>query len=916
MATDDADEAQHALQKLRDDICRLQSERARKQELVQRTRNKCRALNDEVKTRGEEVARMSNLLEYESRHAENAAAMEGVGENKLASINERLRKNVVDLLATRLSSEQEMQVEDDCGDGAAEEKKPELVHNTVWVTYVIPNAAMNYHVSFRVCPTTMLSNFFQDCCDYWGCMHTEHYLLKDRPALPPINFQLATVDITAEVLTQIEDLRDALCPLDQEDRTDTGAVAFLMRQITLYPRGADDKDYAVVLRRGYVLLQRGCMAGYDDFDVLVLSNTLVPGSEPLFFQADTEGTKLSTCLPISEAAHLFLVPQSHVDVFLAELAKNKLPTKKTTAENEDTTEEVQKQMLVTAKAVHYESMLDVLKPWPGVFHVFTAQDIKDLHLLHICARDIFFYSVFLALTVTIFVLYEQEASFWLYDGVRPLFGDVSTIRRQSEMWSWFKNTLSPMLFDASSNMRTFYSPGGFLRIRQQRATTRVCPRKEMVENEFEPILNDVRCYKVGVEQLDTRTLTITHAAWNDPTTGFDITMMPMGGGISSATSYKSAATSASTLGQVRSYADGGYFVAYDISDSNLASKRAKFDTSIDLLPYWVDSSTRLIMAEFNLYSTSYERWISCSVLFEFPATSALVASVQVRPFAFLSDPTENISAAMSIDYARLAIIIYILLINVPAEIRFMRNVRKKPGWWYPLSLNGFLDAVLVTIFILCFSFRVGGQLDRPSLAQDASDFRIYALTYQSLFKLESILMLVTTFRLVSFFRISQHVFEYWQILSVTLVEYIRFSVVFVTILLGFITLAYTIWSPYHAEFRSFSESIFHILIFLRGELPLRGLLRTHEWWTIIFMSLFFAIIIFFFLNGFVAISCYVYWSQMLLHQKAKTDNAAFYKMQSLATATRREWAQWLLWEFVFDFITGAKKQSKVSGDDD
>jgi len=929
MASDEAEEATKQLQKLRDDIFRLQSERARKQELVLRAHTKYVALKEEVAERADEVQKMGKSLEYEARHVENAvAAMESVEEKKIVARQDRLRKNVVALLSKRLGRRLHDDQEADDGEDkvtpehTTEEKKPEQVHTTVWVTYVQPRALMNYHASLRICASTMLSDLFQDVCNYWGCIPADHYLIKDSDTGPPINIHLVTVDINADFLSKLDDLREILFAIESDQFADEGedgeadeakAVAFLTKEIAFYPKKEEDPEYVIRLYPGYMLLQRGAMADYDDFDVLCLSNTLIEGgSPPLYFRTETDGVKLSQYLPISQNAHLFLVPIHYADEFMFDIKKQHAAQRlHKKPEAEDAVETQKQQLRIATKAETYESILDVFKPWPGVFYLMTKDKLKDLQIVNIRARDLFFYAAMLVLTLINFVLYDLQGHYWLVDGVSSML-HVDQVRKRDDIWKWMKDELSPALFDESNSFAAYYEPEpqGYLQIRQQRAQKVLHPAREEVINSFKNTIP----YAID-SASSTAAITIDDdSQWNHSLYGFNRYEM-MNWRKGDPLVHKSVKTTLNLNGKVGRYTNDGFSVNYLLRPVNWKNLRQAFERDLKLLSQsWLDASSRMLVAEFNVYSPSFERTISCTFLFELLPSGAVVASSQIRPVSFQTDETAKLLLAQSLDYLRLGIIGYLLLIAAPLEILNRRKQRDRPpGWLYAISLPGFMDAVIIATHCLIFLARLR-SLPRPASVPDFQTLRPHAYVFDSLFKLEALLFCGLCFRFASFLRLSRHVFEFWQVLSKTILEYLRFSCILLPVLAGFVLFAYAIWAPFHGEFHTFGEAFFHTCFFIRAQLPLHLLLATHHFWALFYMILFFAIFIFFFHNGYVAISCYVYWSQYLIHHKARTDNTALYTTQSLSSWTRHDWLRWLLWDFVYNAISGVKK--KKSSDDD
>jgi hypothetical protein len=248
-------------------------------------------------------------------------------------------------------------------------------------------------------------------------------------------------------------------------------------------------------------------------------------------------------------------------------------------------------------------------------------------------------------------------------------------------------------------------------------------------------------------------------------------------------------------------------------------------------------------------------------MMEFPASGIVSPSTNTQLFREVLDHRMTMGTQqLGIDTLRLVIVILILFYQVVFEFRYERR-KTRASWRYFLGTQGLSDLGIICIYIALYSERYMrvwlGNHSGTQIVALSTDKYMGAMWRADIFKrglvLEAFLLALLAWRLFAFMKVNRHVFLIWDSLNKALVKYVRFLLVLVPILAGFIVVAHAYWRAHSSEFRTFWSAGTSILMLLLGEDTIHHVGEVTRPGTLIFIVLFYFTIVLFFLNSWFAI---------------------------------------------------------------
>jgi len=356
-------------------------------------------------------------------------------------------------------------------------------------------------------------------------------------------------------------------------------------------------------------------------------------AEPLNKDKGSEKLQKETVLDPFIEAHLHLINNLMITKFVAQEKRKK--DKKQQEENtatalKDDSEKMLKSFrngTGTATNEHpAEPFVEALKQWPGIYNV-----LKHRHRNHdrrsniIKFRDIVLFGMILLLS-TLGIRFRNSVNFYyINEGIRGQLVEgidsettapgvnlvnFEQITRYEDLWNWLSGPFHYQIFSNHSSLRGFYTPIGYLRIRQQIAKTRnECIRIEM------PFFVQQPCHFVQVEN-ETQ---LRHKLIFKPGTFFNYTEGEGRMEWPDPTEWVPAHDYDQNLyGYMQSYYDGsGYMIEYSLNEDNITQAGETFLANLpDLAKTWISTNTRMIVVELTLANFNLRGYICASFLVE------------------------------------------------------------------------------------------------------------------------------------------------------------------------------------------------------------------------------------------------------------------------------------------------------------
>jgi hypothetical protein len=653
--------------------------------------------------------------------------------------------------------------------------------------------------------------------------------------------------------------------------------------------------------------------GADDVKSLMLNDNGEIDKEKM----DTK-VQYNQVLSLLEESHLHLIRHESLEQFkIARKKKMEEDAKKGSDPAKAPEAAAEKGTLKTLKGAEGgvvasekvdEPFVEALKPWPGIYELLkTKRHTHDRKPRIIKFRDVVLYGLLGILSIYCIALRNETSWFIATEGVlenlvRGKVGqtsdpmgavvDFDNIRSVQDVWTWLGGSFHYQLFNNASSMRTYYTPVGFVRLRQQKAAM----RKECIRSGL-PSHVKRQCYDVHVtEEAQDKTDLIFPPGvflnfsdenngrmhWPDPTLW----------------NPSPAGESIQYGWMQRGYGASGYMIDYMLNEDNITVAGDTFLADLDKLrELWFSTETRMLAVELMLANYHVRAHVTMSFLIEISPSGGVGVSNTIIPF-HMKDTAAD-AAARTIDWLRAFIVIpYIFIIKVYFETK--RKVgRGKTGLGYVFSFSGFNDASIVAVFFALMYIR---NLAGPPPANEMQSFFSYRRTGvldRRLFTTESFLFLLIMVKFASLMRIFPPIFRFWKMFAFSIKMFIYLSMLFMPVLLGVVVLANAIWNPYLLQVSTWTETLVLVLNSIRQGLPVEELYKKDRDWTIPFMLYFFFSLSGFFLHSFLAVSVHSYFEVELLEGDVLGDDGW----------SVDQWMDWMLIGKVYQILTGREPGS-------
>jgi len=900
--SDEGDESQAELERERQRIKQYQSEYARKREVLDRLKEKKKALEDELKQRQEELEYVIDDIRFE-RNKQNESREKEHDRNKTDAEMAFMRKEVKALLQTRIPAmAAEVVKEEEMDSAVADTSKNQpqqedmtKLHDSVLVTYLAvlaDGAILNYKVTYRIDSKTTVEMLHLDACNYWGCSPSEFCLCimekdneKQKAPLP----LRAEEPLQAKVLDASKNAHLHLIQVDKLQYLGTEKHPLAQR---IHSAIADlqDKRKGVTDEKELTLKtldRRGNTVAEPTSDSFVEAFRIWPGIYNLLherhhylhpwrdvvFRDICVYTLLAVlCVVISILRfseydywmRLGIVETLDVGIYNeVESVFRDRPFYSTSVTCDPTScSQVVYDVSAPCDRPWSERCGDVPPPAP-----FTGESI----LAKICPSE--------CSTALPFVSFRD-------------------IQNVEQITTWMASLFQYQVFQRTSALRKFYTPLGRLRLRQKRVKEAECRRPEVPDTKRQP------CYHV---YLNTDTEDTDNIVLQGVEPGGNQTL---GGWFGTNGSYatpdpfswiESKSYNMDVAGVLQENYDGsGYVMDFDLSDEMIDSSGERFLRSLEFVrDFWFSIQTRVLVLELTLANYNLGCLASCTFLLEVSPSGVVVPTALIQPLS-ISARGGGGDLADVIDVFRLICILYILVVRAYTEIKNLVKRKRSGLLAYVLSVTGFIDQSTVAIFCAIQYMRLKYDPPNPatSMVHGFYSYSREAFFYEQTQMAEALLFCLVMIRWASLMKISTTVFKFWKAMRRSLRMFFYYLAIFLPIFFGLVFLAHSLWHPYAREFSTWWNAGVSLLMLVKIDLDFTEMHLHARFWTVPFMVFFFLAFLAFLANGFLAISVHSYFEVTLLH--GNVPNSAW---------TWDQWLDWMLWGRVYRAITrGASKR--------
>mmetsp|Transcript_57735 Transcript_57735/g.102459 ORF Transcript_57735/g.102459 Transcript_57735/m.102459 type:complete len:869 (-) Transcript_57735:27-2633(-) len=846
---DNADEA--TLIAEREQIRRLQSDVARKTEDHERLQREKAALEDEIKTKTGQLEEITETFKTESKRAQKMkhAGVARIAEAENAFASSQV-KTFLQARIPAMAPEPEPASAADAGFTAgpqspAGDDGKQTLHDTVIVSHVNfmgDKKEEDYKVSYKIDANITVAQLLKDACAYWGCSRRDYCLCY------------VANDIPQDLSNRMEEKLQSELILDPAER----AHVHLVRKVDMEQFKAQSQK---MKQEGEKKRQKEASDG---------------GGEA---KEEKEGV-LKTL----------------------------------------------KHGLGSIAAEANEPFVEALKPWPGIYNLLKSRNRKILngkeHLKwhRTSLMDFCCFSLLLLLTGVAMACRSTTDVYFLREGVRstltegidgqssgPVSHNMKGVKTVPMAMDYLMGTFDYQIFNNASNLRRSYEPVGAMRLRVQKVKTRTCNRPDIPDN----VQRDCQHVQVSDSTQLKTDIFFPIEVLNRDANGDSILSKLLAQCQGDPRQWRRSTLGTEVVnGHVQQeYSGSGYQIWFPVNQQDLYNVTSKMSELDWLLNTWLTSDARMLAVELTLANYNLGGYVATTVLLEISASGAAKMNAILSPFHLAQ--TAGDQTASIIDGFRAAIVVgYLLILKVWNTCEEQVEAGGS-GLDYVLSVTGFVDCAIIALFIadmymLAF---LRPTLDPTSTASN-SDFVSYstfARLQEQLHINEAMLLLLLITRCTMLMQFQPAVYRGYKTFKATLVMFGYYLTIFVPVMLSAIFLANCIWSPYVEGYSTWVRTFVSVVAIMQNVInpaDLADMLQTQHAWTIVFLIYCYFVIHSFFVNGFLAISSWAYFSTELVE----------YSDPIYERWTRDQWMDWMLWGRLYTWRTGkAPGSSKKVG---
>jgi len=566
-----------------------------------------------------------------------------------------------------------------------------------------------------------------------------------------------------------------------------------------------------------------------------------------------------------------------------------------------------------------EPYVEACSVWPGLHTLlrnYKTQAHRDQKWTRLGLSDIIFLLTLLALSIVCHSLRNNYHSFELRNGAYEALvnGTVETrgtsgfmaftdIKLKDQVWAWLDGVARTEIFNSSSTLRRFYTPVGFVRLRQQLAKTTSCAGGRNLPTGWSRT-----CYhtEVNGDTQDMETLQL-----NGTALGQAFFAAASSSGRFSIPDpqvwHSEGSNTVSLYGYMQNSYDGsGYSIVYNASSDG---QQLHADLAF-IQQEWCIDTARMLVLELTLANHNLGGYLSASFMLEIAPAGAVKPNLDLKGFSIYKSWRDDV--AQGFDVTRWVLVVgYMLLWRFTMRSR-QKVLLGKKRFSYLISPSGIADIILVGLFVASQIYHLKERPAAPETRTAFFSYESYAQEKEVVAILDATFILVCCIRLASFGRINPSVYRYVKVVSRSTYAIIIYCLMFGMVMCGVMALAHAVWSPYLETFSTYTMTISAVVLSIYH--PFTEVMEMYNLspaWTLPFLVYVVICIGMFMVHVFLAIIIHAYWEVELLEREGKHD-----KSWSVD-----QWLDWALWGFVYTKITGRKPGSsrmrgQVSAEED
>lgn len=544
-----------------------------------------------------------------------------------------------------------------------------------------------------------------------------------------------------------------------------------------------------------------------------------------------------------------------------------------------------------------------LKKLGGANFLLKIQEGKPSeHLAKLNVRDMIIFLVVMILTFNVYTSRRPDgAMYWFLHGARdpvlttqpyfppdfassrigpkvPAFKEVRTLQ---DVQDWLNFTIPQIFWNTSQRLsiKTFNMLPGYVALRVKNVQN--TPNVTCVDSAKTVASVNASCYSRSVSPASELTAPYPALAtyWGNVTQNVNAEPLSVLRGPANPAVWLSPADNLALhgvvdiVGDVQNYDAGGYVAEYRMAvQANLSTHVANYRQ--DLQQFFSMGlinplSTRAVILSFTVYNPSFDNWAAVDLLFETSASGAVNPQFSVVGAKPRMGETATELSHTYMDYIRILLAIYILIVVGMMERRHKTRYNKA-GYLYHISLTGISDqGIVACIFTVCIwtwstfnSLSTAYWLNRANDPTRGAGF--YSFSYvgwqqQTIFCVEGLLMVLAMFRIITLTRLSGKVYTLWNAMGKALAWYGYIVLTFLPALIAFVFLARSQFGSVTKQFSTLSYCGLEAYKLLNNQVDASRIQTSGAAFTLVMVIIFYIVISFLLQNALLAILINAYY---------------------------------------------------------
>ena len=233
---------------------------------------------------------------------------------------------------------------------------------------------------------------------------------------------------------------------------------------------------------------------------------------------------------------------------------------------------------------------------------------------------------------------------------------------------------------------------------------------------------------------------------------------------------------------------------------------------------FIDTPTRAIFIEFNIYSPSSDLWTTSEIIIEFTSLYISPSYITIIGFDASLYETSSEKGLRAVGFLRFFLSLYIVVFLIGYKIYKIRNWRLLISFKY---FEKFLvdTLIILMIFVNLILENANFSESTESLVTSTSfvDLMNKASIFNNVMILDTLLLFMLTVKIISVFTILKSVRMIMKALAISLKQVISYILVLMPLIVSFTIIGIGIYGPYSDYYRTFEEAYISVLFLFVGQ---------------------------------------------------------------------------------------------------